>query len=104
MPPVLTAIPPGRGLGSTTTTRLPKNAAWAAPFSPAGPAPITTRSYGVATARLPGLTAALAGDRPHASPAGVFEQRAAHARGERADVHHGFPAAVRHLVLGARRN
>ena len=36
MPAVLTAIPPGRGPGSTTTTRLPKYAAWAAPFSPAG--------------------------------------------------------------------
>ena len=34
----------GRGLGSTIATRLPKYAAWAAPFSPAGPAPTTTRS------------------------------------------------------------
>src|SRR5262249_40979678 len=44
--PVLTAAPPRTASRSTSRTRLPKYAAWAAPFSPAGPDPITTRSYG----------------------------------------------------------
>src|SRR6476620_1326908 len=36
--------PPGLGARSTMATRLPKYAACAAPFSPAGPVPITTMS------------------------------------------------------------
>src|SRR6476661_4755232 len=36
--------PPGLGARSMMQTFLPKYAACAAPFSPAGPAPITTRS------------------------------------------------------------
>ena len=36
--------PPGSGSRSTSATLLPKYAACAAPFSPAGPEPITTRS------------------------------------------------------------
>ncbi len=53
MPAVLTAMPPGRGLASTIATRLAKYAACAAPFSPAGPAPMTTRSY-LVLIRVPG--------------------------------------------------
>src|SRR5260370_42671821 len=37
-------VPPGSGSRSTTATRLPKYAAWAAAFSPAGPEPTTTKS------------------------------------------------------------
>jgi hypothetical protein len=44
MPAVLTAAPPGAPRRSTTATRFPKYAAWVAAFSPAGPAPMTTRS------------------------------------------------------------
>lgn len=36
---------------STIATRLPKYAAWTAPFSPAGPPPNTTRSKSYATSR-----------------------------------------------------
>src|SRR5712691_3172554 len=43
-PALLTRVPPGAARRSTMATRLPKNAAWAAAFSPAGPAPITTMS------------------------------------------------------------
>ena len=39
---LIAAAPPGRALRSTIATRLPKYAAWAAPFSPAGPVPMTT--------------------------------------------------------------
>src|SRR5215475_11924020 len=103
IPPVLTAMPPGRGCGSTRQTRLPKYAAWAAPFSPAGPAPITTRSYfaGMRDARLPGLASALAGDRPCPRSGRILEERAAHARRKRAHIDHGVPAVIRDLVLGA---
>src|SRR5262245_43192989 len=45
--PVLATAPPSSGLFSTSATRLPKNAAVSAPFSPAGPEPMTIRSYGV---------------------------------------------------------
>src|SRR5580658_10555981 len=38
-----TMVPPGRSR-STTATRRPKYAAWAAAFSPAGPDPTTSRS------------------------------------------------------------
>ena len=41
---VLATAPPKAGAVSTSATRLPKYAAWAAPFSPAGPPPITIRS------------------------------------------------------------
>ncbi len=44
MVPVLTAAPPGLGARSIRQTFFPKYAACAAPFSPAGPAPTTTRS------------------------------------------------------------
>src|ERR1700747_1846538 len=37
-------LPPGTPARSITATRLPKYAAWAPAFSPAGPHPITTRS------------------------------------------------------------
>src|SRR5215510_10896015 len=106
IPPVLTAMPPGRGCGSTRQTRFPKYAACAAPFSPAGPAPITTRSYFAVMrdADLPGLTSALAGQRPCSRTRRVFEQRAAHARGERTHVHDRIPAVVRHLVLRPLRD
>src|SRR6266508_3600192 len=43
-PALRTADPPGVAAWSTTATRLPKKAAWAAAFSPAGPAPITIMS------------------------------------------------------------
>src|SRR5687767_7035898 len=43
--PVFIPAPPGLGARSTTTTLFPKYAACAAPFSPPGPQPITTRSY-----------------------------------------------------------
>ena len=49
--PVWTAAPPGSGSRSMRATRLPKYAAWAAPFSPAGPPPITTRSKRSVTPR-----------------------------------------------------
>ena len=39
-----TMAPPGSGARSTTATRLPQYAAWAAAFSPVGPAPNTTMS------------------------------------------------------------
>src|SRR5208282_4780832 len=106
MPSVVTAIPPGRRQGSTRQTRFPKYAAWAAPFSPAGPAPITIRSY-FAAIREPGsprLASALARQRPHARRRGIFEQRAAHARRKGADIHHRLPAEVRDLMLGVRRD
>src|SRR5689334_13085683 len=45
MPASLTAMPPGAGRRSTTATFFPNQAACVAAFSPAGPAPITTRSY-----------------------------------------------------------
>src|SRR5947209_2733890 len=46
--PVLVQAPPLSGaVFSTIATFLSKNAAWAAPFSPAGPLPMTTRSYEV---------------------------------------------------------
>src|SRR5580658_1971348 len=44
MVPVLTQAPPRMSLHSMSATRLPKYAACAAPFSPAGPEPITIRS------------------------------------------------------------
>src|SRR5229473_2841045 len=37
-------LPPMCSARSMTATRLPKYAAWAPPFSPAGPQPITMRS------------------------------------------------------------
>src|SRR5262245_17744217 len=43
--PVLAHAPPSSFCISTSATRLPKYAACAAPFSPAGPLPMTTRSY-----------------------------------------------------------
>ena len=43
--PVLVEAPPTNGLFSIIATRLPKSAAAAAPLSPAGPDPITIRSY-----------------------------------------------------------
>src|SRR5262245_62872526 len=43
--PVLATAPPRAGACSTSATFLPKYAAFAAPFSPAGPEPITIRSY-----------------------------------------------------------
>ena len=50
---VVTALaakaPPSAGDSSTTATLLPKYAAWAAAFSPAGPAPTTTMSKRSAT-------------------------------------------------------
>src|SRR5262245_41067297 len=45
MVPVCTQAPPGAGSASTRATRFLKYAACAAPFSPAGPPPMTTRSY-----------------------------------------------------------
>src|SRR5215472_10578410 len=45
--PVLALAPPTRGLRSTIAARLPKAAAAAAALSPAGPEPITIRSYAV---------------------------------------------------------
>src|SRR5438105_4324088 len=48
--PVLTLAPPRTGSRSTMATRLPKYAACAAPFSPAGPEPMTMRSYIVLSA------------------------------------------------------
>src|ERR1700759_5533223 len=42
--PVCTLAPPSAGAFSTSATFLPKYAAWAAPFSPAGAEPMTTRS------------------------------------------------------------
>ena len=45
MVPVFTHAPPSSGSRSMSATRLPKYAACAAPFSPAGPEPITTKSY-----------------------------------------------------------
>src|SRR5256885_9214604 len=106
IPAVLTAIPPGRGLGSTTATRFPKYAAWAAPFSPAGPAPSTTRSYFAAmcASGSPSLASALAGQRSHARSRGVLEESAAHARREGADVKNWLPAVVRDLMLDALRD
>src|SRR5262244_3412830 len=106
MPAVVTAIPPGRGLSSTMPTRLPKYAARAAPFSPAGPAPITTRSYrdltDAGSTGSPRLGAA-PGQRAGSRGAGIVEDRAANAGRERAHVHHRLPAAVAdlmHHVLG----
>jgi hypothetical protein len=43
--PVLTQAPPRIGSRSMRATLLPNHAACAAPFSPAGPEPITMRSY-----------------------------------------------------------
>src|SRR4030095_16463882 len=102
MPAVLTAIPPGRGCGSTTQTRLPKYAACAAPFSPAGPAPIHTQSYFAATCGpdLPGVAATLARDGSRARSARVLEQRAAHAGRERAHIDDRIPNETRNLVIG----
>src|SRR5579871_6735754 len=42
--PVLMQLPPGLGARSMTATRLPKYAACAPAFSPAGPQPMTIRS------------------------------------------------------------
>src|SRR3989337_1356034 len=63
-PVLLAAEPPGSALRSTMATRLPKYAAWAPAFSPAGPAPITTRSNGsdVTVAQDTTLTVVAPGD------------------------------------------
>src|SRR4029077_356771 len=105
IPAVLTAMPPGRGLGSTTATRFPKYAAWAAPFSPAGPAPSTTRSYFAAmrSTSSPGLASTVARQRPHAGTRRVLEEGAAHTRREGADVKNRLPAMVRYFVLDPLR-
>src|SRR5207302_2684556 len=50
MVPVLTLAPPRTGSRSMMATRLPKYAACAAPFSPAGPEPITIKSYKIGRA------------------------------------------------------
>ena len=107
IPAVLTAIPPGRGLGSTMATRFPKYAAWAAPFSPAGPAPITTRSYFDRHVRRLAHQGWLPlwpdiGRAP--GTPGSSNSVAAHARREGADVNDRLPAVVRDLVLDALRD
>ena len=42
--PVFAEAPPGTASFSIRATFLPENAAWTAPFSPAGPEPMTTTS------------------------------------------------------------
>src|SRR6516162_9653416 len=75
MPAVVTAIPPGRGQGSTRQTRFPKYAAWAAAFSPAGPAPITIRSYFAAIARLRFTRVDLRSCRPAGARRALWDPR-----------------------------
>src|SRR5262245_38821014 len=63
MVPVLMPAPPRNGERSTSATRLPKYAAWTAPFSPAGPEPMTTRSYSGRSLTVPTIAARHAGGK-----------------------------------------
>src|SRR5882724_778969 len=53
--PVLMQLPPGTPARSTTATRLPKYAACAPAFSPAGPQPMITRSNFSLSATVPSV-------------------------------------------------